>query len=536
MFFLGNGIASAELARVILEVKIPSLGDIEQVEIVEICTAVGSEVKVGDALLVIESDKASVEVPSPCDGILDSLAVAVGDVVSEGAMIAIISTSDQTLSDDKDIPDGLAEESPENYEGTSGPSKSSQGENERIIDLRVPDNEALNGATVEEIFVKIDEQVKIDSVVVVLDAATAKVELPAGCTGRISEVSVRKGQKVRVGDKICSVLNQEVASLSELSLSPSSVITEDVIEQTEERFESARKEDVYAGPAVRRLARELGVDLINVPGSGLNGRISKEDVKNYVKSSMSLPSDQRVIGDKPEFEEFDFSKFGSVNEQPLTRIQKQVAKNMARNWRAIPHVTQHDDIDVTDLETFRKEMEPTLGKLSAVAFIVKAVTIALKDFPQLNASLKNDGETLVLKEYIHIGLAVNVKDGLLVPVIKNADQKGLRELSYEISRLADGARDGALSFQDFSGSSFTVSSLGKLGGTGFSPIINHPEVAILGVGRSSDRLMMSEGGVSNRKILPLSLSYDHRVINGVYGGEFMARISDVLTDVRKLSI
>ena len=185
MFFLGNGIASAELARVILEVKIPSLGDIEQVEIVEICTAVGSEVKVGDALLVIESDKASVEVPSPCDGILDSLTVAVGDVVSEGAMIAIISTSDQTLSDDKDIPDGLVEESPENYEGTSGPSKSSQGGNERIIDLRVPDNEALNGATVEEIFVKIDEQVKIDSVVVVLDAATAKVELPAGCTGRI---------------------------------------------------------------------------------------------------------------------------------------------------------------------------------------------------------------------------------------------------------------------------------------------------------------------------------------------------------------
>ena len=521
MFFLGNGIASAELARVILEVKIPSLGDIEQVEIVEICTAVGSEVKVGDALLVIESDKASVEVPSPCDGILDSLAVAVGDVVSEGAMIGIISTLDQTSSGDKAIPDGLAKESPEN---------------ERIIDLRVPDNEALNGATVEEIFVKIDEQVKIDSVVVVLDAATAKVELPAGCTGRISEVSVRKGQKVRVGDKICSVLNQEVASLSESPRSPSTVITEDVIEQTEERFESARKEDVYAGPAVRRLARELGVDLINVPGSGLNGRISKEDVKNYVKSSMSLPSDERVIRDKPEFEEFDFSKFGSVNEQSLTRIQKQVAKNMARNWKAIPHVTQHDDIDVTDLETFRKEMEPTLGKLSAVAFIVKAVTIALKDFPQLNASLKNDGETLVLKEYIHIGLAVNVKDGLLVPVIKNADQKGLRELSYEISRLADGARDGALSFQDFSGSSFTVSSLGKLGGTGFSPIINHPEVAILGVGRSSDRLMMSEGGVSNRKILPLSLSYDHRVINGVYGGEFMARISDVLTDVRKLSI
>ena len=410
--------------------------------------------------------------PSPCDGILDSLAVAVGDVVSEGAMIAIISTSDQTLSDDKDIPDGLAEESPENYEGTSGPSKSSQGENERIIDLRVPDNEALNGATVEEIFVKIDEQVKIDSVVVVLDAATAKVELPAGCRGGLTNCPFVEGQTVRVGDKICSVLNQEVASLSELPRSPSTVITEDVIEQTEERFESARKEDVYAGPAVRRLARELGSRPDQCSWVWLKWE-NFEDVKNYVKSSMSLPSDERVIRDKPEFEEFDFSKFGSVNEQSLTRIQKQVAKNMARNWKAIPHVTQHDDIDVTDLETFRKEMEPTLGKLSAVAFIVKAVTIALKDFPQLNASLKNDGETLVLKEYIHIGLAVNVKDGLLVPVIKNADQKGLRELSYEISRLADGARDGALSFQDFSGSSFTVSSLGKLGGTGFSPIINH---------------------------------------------------------------
>ena len=230
MFFLGNGIASAELARVILEVKIPSLGDIEQVEIVEICTAVGSELRVGDALLVIESDKASVEVPSPCDGILDSLEVAVGDVVSEGAMIAIISTLGQTLSDDKDIQDELQERSLENYEGTSGSSKSSQEENGRIFDLRVPDNDALNGATVEEIFVKIDEQVKIDSVVVVLDATSAKVELPAGCTGRISEVSVRKGQKVRVGDRICSVLNQEVDSFSELSLSPSSVITEDVVE------------------------------------------------------------------------------------------------------------------------------------------------------------------------------------------------------------------------------------------------------------------------------------------------------------------
>ena len=291
MVFLGNGIASAELERVILEVKIPSLGDIEQVEIVEICIALGSEVKVGDALLVIESDKASVEVPSPCDGILDSLEVAVGDVVSEGAMIGIISTLDQTLSDDKDIPDELQEGSPENYEGTSGSSKSSQEENERIIDLRVPDNEALNGATVEEIFVKIDEQVKVDSVVVILDAATAKVELPAGCTGRINELSVREGQTVRVGDKICSVLNQEGASLSEFSLPPSSVIGEDATEHTEEGFESARKEDVYAGPAVRRLARELGVDLIDVPGSGLNGRISKEDVKNYVKSSMSSPGD-----------------------------------------------------------------------------------------------------------------------------------------------------------------------------------------------------------------------------------------------------
>ena len=536
MFFLENVIASAEIARVILKVKIPSLGDIEQVEIVEICAAVGSEVKEGDALLVIESDKASVEVPSPCDGILDSLEVAVGDVVSEGAMIGIISRLDQTLADDKDIPDELQDGSVENYEGTSGPSKSSQEENERIIDLRVPDNETLNGATVEEIFVKIDEQVKVDSVVVILDAATAKVELPAGCSGRIHDLSVRKGQTVRVGDKICSVSNQKVASLSQLTLPPSSAITEGATEQTDERFESARKEDVYAGPAVRRLARELGVDLIDVPGSGLNGRISKEDVKNFVKSSMSLPSEQRVIGDKPDFAESDFSKFGSVNEQSLTRIQKQVAKNMARNWKAIPHVTQHDDIDITDLESFRKEMEYTYGKLSAVAFIVKAVTIALKDFPQLNASLKNDGETLVLKEYIHIGLAVNVKEGLLVPVIKNADQKGLRELSHEIGRLANGARDGALTFQDFSGSSFTVSSLGKLGGTGFSPIINHPEVAILGVGRSSDRLMMSQDGVSNRKVLPLSLSYDHRVINGVYGGEFMARISDVLTDVRKLSI
>ncbi len=536
MFFLGNGIASAELARVILEVNIPSLGDIEQVEIVEICVAAGTEVKVGDALLVIESDKASVEVPSPCDGVLDSLVVGVGDVVSEGALIGTVSPLDQGFSDDIGIPGELQDGRPENKEDLSGPSKASQEERERIIDLRVPDNETLNGAVVEEIFVKIDEQVKVDSVVVVLDAATAKVELPAGCSGRINDLSVRKGQTVRVGDKICSVLNQEVASLPGLSLPPSSAITEDALERTEESFEPARKENVYAGPAVRRLARELGIDLHDVPGSGLNGRISKEDVKLYVKSSMSLPRNQRVTGNEPEFQEVDFSKFGPVSERSLTRIQKQVAKNMARNWKAIPHVTQHDDIDVTDLESFRREMESTLGKLSAVAFVVKAVTIALKDFPQLNASLKNDGETLVLKKYIHIGLAVNVNEGLLVPVIKNADQKGLRELSQEISHLADAARKGTLSFQDFSGSSFTVSSLGKLGGTGFSPIINHPEIAILGVGRTSDRLMMSEDSVRNQKILPLSLSYDHRVINGVYGGEFMARISDVLTDVRKLAI
>ena len=533
---MGNGIASAELARVILKVNIPSLGDIEQVEIVEICVSAGTEVKVGDALLVIESDKASVEVPSPCDGILDSLVVAVGDVVSEGALIGTVSPLDQRLPDDRVIPDELQDGGSENKGGASGPSKTYQEEHERIIDLRVPDNETLNGALVEEIFVKIDEQVKVDSVVVVLDAATAKVELPAGCSGRINDLSVRKGQAVRVGDKICSVLSKEVASLSGLSLPPSSVITEDALERTEESFESARKDNLYAGPAVRRLARELGIDLHDVPGSGLNGRISKEDVKLYVKSSISLPRNQRVTGSEPEFKEVDFSKFGPVSEQSLTRIQKQVAKNMARNWKAIPHVTQHDDIDVTDLESFRREMESTLGKLSAVAFVVKAVTIALKDFPQLNASLKNDGETLVLKKYIHIGLAVNVNEGLLVPVIKNADQKGLRELSQEISHLADAAKKGTLSFQDFSGGSFTVSSLGKLGGTGFSPIINHPEIAILGVGRTSDRLMMSEDSVRNQKILPLSLSYDHRVINGVYGGEFMARISDVLTDVRKLAI
>ena len=428
------------------EVAIPDIGDAEDVEVIEICVAPGDDVAENDALIVIESDKASMEVPSPFSGTVAEVLVALSDRVNAGDPILRL----------RDV------------DGDARPSAAAASSGEDADASR-------------------DEQ----STQAAAGAEPAKPPAEA---------------------------EQPAASAAEAS-SP-----------------AGTKPRVYAGPAVRRLARELGVELAEVAGSGDAGRIVKDDVKNYVKSTLSSP---RTLNMAP-VKEIDFARFGETERQPMSRIRARGARNLQQSWQQVVHVTQHDDVDVTDLEAFRRSLAAEAAeqgvKLTPLPFIVKACIHALRDHPPFNASLSADAAELIVKRYYHIGMAVDTEDGLLVPVLRDADQMGILELAREIARLSTAARQGKLRPDELQGGSFTVSSLGAIGGTGFTPIVNAPEVAILGVGRMDTRPLWDGEAFQPRQVLPLSLSYDHRAVNGAEAGRFVADLKRTLGDIRRLAL
>ena len=422
------------------EVAIPDIGDAEDVEVIEICVAAGDEVAADDALIVIESDKASMEVPAPFAGAVEEVLVAVGDRVNAGDPIARVAGQ------------AAGEEAP-----TAAETVAAEPE----------DQEAPNPATAPE------------------PTPAPQAEPPA--------VPSEPGAAAKV----------------------------------------------YAGPAVRRLARELGVDLAAVAATGARGRIVKDDVKAHVKRTLANPP-ATAAGTLPPLPEVDFSRFGEVQEEPLSRIRAGGAANLHRAWQHVVHVTQHDDADVTDLEAFRATLrdEATLRgvKISPLPFIVKACVLALAKHPRLNASLNAAATSIIYKRYHHIGIAVDTEEGLVVPVVRDAGAKGAFALAEEIDRLAAAARERRLKPDQLQGASFTISSLGALGGTGFTPVVNAPEVAILGVGRLQTRPQLDGAAFVPRQILPLSLSYDHRAINGAEAGRFVADLRQLLGDVRRFSL
>ena len=513
-----------------MDVLIPNLGDIDEVEVIEITVSPGDQVQENDGLIVIESDKASMEVPCPSDGVVEEILVTVGDMVGEGHPVAKIRALDGTnskQSDLQELPDISGEESVTN--DIASPNR---------IDFLIPDLGNTSRATVKELLCTPGQKITAGSKLILLEADEEELEITSEFDGVLIDVCVSENQVVASGDLVAQM--EVNAALEENQLIDKAVAPADQESSDDGEVTLPNAASVYAGPAVRRLAREYGVTLEEVSGSGKRGRITKDDLKAHVKTRLSKVTESTSNNGLPDVETIDFSKFGETASLALSRIQQVAAKNLHASWVNLPHVTQHDKVDVTDLEDFRSalnaEAQNIGGKITPLAFIVRASCLVLQDYPIFNASLEPSGKSVLVNQFFNIGFAVDTSEGLVVPVIKEADKKGLRQISSEISDLSEKAREKKLAMNDLQGGTFTISSLGPLGGTGFTPIVNAPQVAILGVARMDIEPVWTGDQFSPRKVLPLSLSYDHRLINGADGGRFMNSLTHLLGDIRRLSL
>ncbi|MCO7245413.1 dihydrolipoyllysine-residue acetyltransferase [Halomonas sp. Mc5H-6] len=549
-----------------VDIKVPDLGGSDNVEIIEVAVGEGDEVDAEDTLITLESDKASMDVPSPHAGKIVSFSVKEGDTVSEGDVIGQMEIAGEG-GDTEDTADEQASSQTSSSEPQAAaeqddaPDEAASGEPERK-EIRVPDLSGSSDVPIIEIGVAAGDEVDEEDPLITLESDKASMDVPSPYKGKLLELTVKEGDTVSEGDVIGYI---EVAGAKQAapkkaapekaqpqSASPSSTKPAESPAGTpspEAQMASHKPRDgklVHAGPAVRMLARELGVDLALVKPSGPKDRVLKEDVQAYVKQAIAnqgkaqagaAPAATGGAG-IPPVPEVDFSQFGEVEEKPMGRLLKMGATNLHRSWLNVPHVTQFDEADITELEDFRKSMkaeaEAQGAKLTPLPFMVKACAFALRKFPQFNVSLKGDGETLVWKHYVHIGIAVDTPEGLMVPVVRNADQKSLIEIAKEMAELGKKAQSKKLKRDEMTGGCFTISSLGSIGGTAFTPIVNAPEVAILGVSKSQMKPVWDGSAFQPRLMMPLSLSYDHRAINGADAARFTAFLADVLTDIRRL--
>ncbi len=521
-------------------VEVPDIGGSENVDVIEVCVKVGQEIKEGESLIVLESDKASMEVPAPASGKVVSIAIKEGDKVSAGSKILVLSTGAAPAAP------AAAAQQPASAPSSAAPS---------IIDLVVPDIGGSEGVDVIEVCVKVGADIKEGDSLIVLESDKASMEVPASASGKVVELTIKEGDKVSKGSPIGRL--QVIGSVPVAASTPAAASAPAPASSSAAAPTPAKpaapvadvaastktNTSVYAGPAVRKLARQLGVDLSEVRANGPRGRITKDDVRGFVKSVMEnrgkgSASAPAVGGGIPAMPEIDFSQFGEIELVKMSKIKKVTAFNMTRNWLNIPAVTQFDDVDITELESFRKAMKDEADKagvkLTPVPFLLKACAAALKAEPSFNVSLHADGEHIVQKKYINIGMAVDTPNGLVVPVIRDVDKKGLFELAAEATALAKKAREGKLLPKEMQGGCFTISSLGAIGGTGFTPIVNAPEVGILGVSRADTKPVWDGKAFVPRLMLPLCLSYDHRAINGGDAGRFLTYLGTLLSDVRRL--
>lgn len=537
-------------------IKVPDLGGAESVDVIEICVAVGDVIEVDDALVVVESEKSSMDIPSPISGTVVALTVSEGDKVSEGSIIVELEAegaSDSAPEENSVEAAPAAQEPVAEALAVAAPVVSAE------LTVNVPDIGGAEGVEVIEISVAVGDVIAEDESIIVLESDKSSMDVPAPASGTVLSISVSEGDKVSQGDAILVLSSSQAVAAAPSPVVPAPVPAEIPAQATApEADEQARPQtsnelhpqeilspgsEVYAGPSTRKLAREMGVDLKQVKASGPRGRVSKDDLKAHVKKVMTRQTSVATVtggAGIPAIPEVDFSKFGDVELVKMSKIHKLTAANMSRNWLNVPHVTQFDDADITDMEVFRKgmkaEAEKAGVKLTPLPFLLKACAAALKYEASFNVSLHADGEHLVKKNYIHIGVAVATPNGLVVPVIRDVDKKGLYELAEESMVLAKKARDGKLMPKDMQGGCFTISSLGAIGGKGFTPIVNAPEVAILGVSKASIQPVWDGSAFQPRQMLPLCLSYDHRAINGADAGNFLTFLSAVLGDVRKLLV
>lgn len=533
-----------------IKIKVPDIGGATGVDVIEVMVKPGDEISIDTPLITLESDKASMEIPSPQAGKIGHLQVKVGDKVSEGDVILTL-IGEQLKTEEKSSiaapPTALEKE--EIIPKPEEASLKSQTTLQRQ-EVSVPDIGGATDVDVIEIMVKPGQSVTKDQSLITLEGDKATMDIPSPTAGVIESIAVKVGDKVSQGTLILALNVEQISSEKEQSSGqPGEPVPEKTVAQpaavSSEKPEIApglvgterAGAVVSAGPSVRRLARELGVNLNEIKGSGRKSRVMKEDVQAYVKARLSeKPSSGSFAF--PSAPAIDFSKFGEVEIKPLNKIKRLTGINVHRSWVTIPHVTQFDEADITELEAFRKseaENAKQSGfKLTMLAFVTKVVSKALAVYPQFNASLDASGENLIYKRYCHIGIAVETPNGLVVPVIKDVDHLTVSDIAAEMARLSAKARDKGLMPADMSGGCFTISSLGGIGGTAFTPIVNSPEVAILGLSRSSMKPVYDRGEFKPRLMLPLSLSYDHRVIDGAEAARFTRFLADSLSDIRRI--
>lgn len=583
----------------VIEIKVPDIGDFSEVEVIELLVAPGDTIKEEQSLITVESDKASMEIPSSAAGVVKDVNVKVGDKVAEGKVILTLEAADGSGEDEADTKadsgDGEKAEADKSRESTaadkdsaSPADKEQAGDSQQAdagnggggsIEVTIPDIGDFSEVEVIEVLVAAGDKVTQEQSLITVESDKASMEIPSSDEGEIESVLVKVGDKVGKGTAIVKLKSSGASAAKPAAAAPSqekgkpadskadkaegepaaaakapataggSSSTPQRVSPTAAFGTAVSNRDVpHASPSVRKFARELGVDLSQITGTGEKQRITQDDVRKFVKaalavatSSSSTTTTTQVGGgglSVLDWPNIDFTKFGPIENKPLSRIKKISGANLHRNWVMIPHVTNNDVADITDLEAFRvsmnKEYEKAGVKFTMLAFLIKAVVSALQKFPEFNASLS--GDNLVLKQYYHIGFAADTPNGLVVPVIRDADKKAVSQIAKEMTELAKSARDGKLSPAQMQGGCFSISSLGGIGGTSFTPIINAPEVAILGVSKSSMQPVWNGKEFAPRLMLPLSLSYDHRVIDGAAAARFNAYLAAVLADFRRVLI
>ena len=525
--------AEPSMASSVTTVLVPDIG-MDSANIIEITVKVGDVIEQEDTIMILESDKASMDVPAPQGGEVVAISVQVGDTVSEGSVLLELKTA------------GAVPASAPSANLVAAPAAPAAGA--AIEAVKVPDI-GMDSANVIEIAIKIGDQIAIDDTLVILESDKASMDVPSPVSGEVVAITVKIGDTVAEGTQLIEVKTNAAAAATAAAAPAPSRAADKAAKAAASAPASAPATNipvasvasgkaVHAGPAVRKLAREFGVDLGLVPGTGPRARIVKDDVAAWVKKRLQEPQQTTAGAGLPTVPDQDFTRFGTIEIKEMSRIQQLTAVNMVRNALVIPHVTQFDEADVTDTEEFRQslkgEMEKRGVKISPLAFIVKACAAALIEFPKFNVSLMADGKHMVHKQYVNIGVAVDTPNGLIVPVIKDADKKSIWQIAEEIIDFAKRGRDGKVKPAEMQGGCFTVSSLGALGGTAFTPIVNAPEVAILGVSKNAIKPHWNGKEFVPRNFTPLSMSYDHRAINGADAAKFTAFIALVLSDVRRL--
>lgn len=549
--------APATGATKVVEVTVPDIGGDTDVSVIEVLVAVGDKIEVDSGLITLETDKATMDVPSPFAGVVKDVKVAVGDKVSQGSLVIMLEVGGAAPAA---APTVAAQAAPA---ATVAPVAAAPAASVVAVkEIQVPDIGDASNVDVIEVLVSVGDEITADQGLITLETDKATMEVPAPFAGKLLSLTVKVGDKVSQGSVIATIetvtAGAATAAVAQAAV-PAPVSAAPVAAPTPASRPPVPHHPsagtpvstgaVHASPAVRRLAREFGVDLTQVTGSGRKGRIMKEDVQAYVKYELSRPKATAATsvgsGNGGGLQviaapKVDFSKFGEVEEIPLSRIQKISGPNLHRNWVTIPHVTQFDEADITEMEEFRKQQNDVAAKKKAdykitpLVFMLKAVAKTLQQFPVFNSSLSSDGESLIQKKYFHIGVAVDTPNGLVVPVVRDVDKKGIIELSRELADISIRARDGKLKSADMQGSCFTISSLGGIGGTAFTPIVNYPDVAILGVSKSEIKPKWNGKEFEPKLMLPLSLSYDHRVIDGAMAARFSVTLSGILSDIRTL--